>query len=166
MVPYTDFERRFAEFLANAGDILSFAALDTTEQAAGASDQAASGTSFRVNFLKPSGATGFFYPDWVAVQHDLDGEIVNWVIETESRASEGTAEKDAAMHQWCRRVSAATGDVWKCLRVSQADFRPDFATFRQLNVTVIATAMFRERDRSGACMSREEVRLAIEEGRA
>ena len=156
---YNDFERRFAEFLDNAGDVLRFAALGTTEQGA-------SGTSFRVDYLKPSGAIGFYYPDWVAVQRDTEGEIVNWIIETKGRVWEGTEEKDAAIREWCRRVSAATGDEWKYLRVNQTDFRPEFATFRQLNVTVIATTMFRERDRGGALMSREEVRQAIEEGRA
>ncbi len=156
---YNDFERRFAEFLDYAGDILRFAALGTTEQGA-------SGTKFRVDYLKPSGAIGFYYPDWVAVQCDLDGAIVNWVIETKGRVWEGTADKDEAMHDWCRRVSAATGDEWKYLRVNQTDFRPGFATFRELNVTIIATTMFRERDQSRAFMSREEVRQAIEEGRA
>ena len=156
---YNDFERRFAEFLDNVGDVLRFAALGTTEQGA-------SGTSFRVDYLKPSGAIGFYYPDWVAVQRDTEGEIVNWIIETKGRVWEGTEEKDAAIREWCRRVSAATGDEWKYLRVNQTDFRPEFATFRQLNVTVIATTMFRERDRGGALMSREEVRQAIEEGRA
>ena len=156
---YNDFERRFAEFLDNVGDVLRFAALGTTEQGA-------SGTSFRVDYLKPSGAIGFYYPDWVAVQRDTEGEIVNWIIETKGRVWEGTEEKDAAIREWCRRVSAATGDEWKYLRVNQTDFRPEFATFRQLNVTVIATTIFRERDRGGALMSREEVRQAIEEGRA
>ena len=156
---YNDFERHFAEFLDNVGDVLRFAALGTTEQGA-------SGTLFRVDYLKPSGAIGFYYPDWVAVQRELDGQIINWVIETKGRVWEGTEEKDAAIREWCRRVSAATGDEWKYLRVNQTDFRPEFATFRQLNVTIIATTMFRERDRGGAFMSREEVRQAIEEGRA
>ena len=156
---YNDFERRFAEFLDNAGDVLRFAALGTTEQGA-------SGTSFRVDYLKPSGAIGFYYPDWVAVQRELDGQIINWVIETKGRVWEGTEEKDAAMHDWCRRIAKATGDTWKYIRVNQADFRPDFATFRVLVFTLVGKAMTRKRDESGATMSREEVRQAIEEGRA
>lgn len=47
---YNDFERRFAEFLdTKASDVLRFAALGTTEQGE-------SGTQFRVDYLKPSGA--------------------------------------------------------------------------------------------------------------
>ena len=75
MATYNGFERQFAEFLVRAPDILRFAALGTTEQGV-------SGTTFRVGYLKPSGAIGFYYPDWVAMQRDLDGVIVNWVIET------------------------------------------------------------------------------------
>ena len=155
---YNDFERRFAEFLDNAGDILRFAALGTTEQGA-------SGTSFRVDYLKPSGAIGFYYPDWVAVQRELDGQIINWVIETKGRVWEGTEEKDAAMHDWCRRIAKATGDTWKYIRVNQADFRPDFATFRVLVFTLIGKAMTRKRDTSGAPMSHEEFLQWRDEGR-
>jgi type III restriction enzyme len=53
---YNDFERRFAEFLdKKAADVLRFAALGTTEQGE-------SGTQFRVDYLKPSGAIGFYHP--------------------------------------------------------------------------------------------------------
>ncbi|MXX64165.1 MAG: hypothetical protein F4Z36_03675, partial [Acidimicrobiia bacterium] len=41
------FERQFAKFLDNADDVLRFAALGTTEQGA-------SGTAFRVDYLKPN----------------------------------------------------------------------------------------------------------------
>ena len=155
---YNDFERRFAEFLDNAGDVLRFAALGTTEQGA-------SGTSFRVDYLKPSGVIGFYYPDWVAVQRELDGQIINWVIETKGRVWEGTEEKDAAMHDWCRRIARATGDTWKYIRVNQVDFRPDFATFRVLVVTLVGKAMTRKRDASGATLSHEEFLQWRDEGR-
>ncbi len=44
-------------------------------------------------------------------------------------------EKDDAMKEWCRQVSAATGEAWKYLRVDQSRFRPDLAAFRQLVVS-------------------------------
>ncbi len=156
---YNDFERRFAEFLDNAGDVLRFAALGTTEQGA-------SGTSFRVDYLKPSGAVGFYYPDWVAVQRDTEGQEVNWIIETKGREWEGTSEKDAAMQEWCRRVSGATGNPWHYIRVNQAEFRSDCPTFRYLVVEIIGNAMLGERDRRGTVMTSEEVRQARDEGRA
>ena len=79
---YNDFERRFAQFLDKAADVLRFASLGTTEQGE-------SGTQFRVDYLKPSGAIGFYHPDWVVVQR-VGTDEVNWIIETKGRVWEGT----------------------------------------------------------------------------
>jgi type III restriction enzyme len=112
---YNDFERRFAEFLDNkAADVLRFAALGTTEQGE-------SGTQFRVNYLKPSGAIGFYHPDWVVVQETKAREV-NWIIETKGRVWEGTPAKDEAIREWCERIAEATGTAWRYVRVDQTDF--------------------------------------------
>ena len=155
---YNRFERRFAEFLDRAADVVRFAALGTTEQGR-------SGTTFRVDYLKASGAIGFYYPDWVAVQA-VDGDEVNWIIETKGRVWEGTREKDAAMQDWCRRVGAATETPWRYVRVNQREFNDGFTTLRDLVVRLVGDAMFRERDRRPATLTREEVRRARDEGRA
>ena len=154
---YNDFERDFAKFLGRADDVLRFAALGTTEQGR-------SGTTFRVDYLKPSGAIGFYHPDWVVVQELLD-EQVNWIIETKGRVWEGTEEKDAAMKSWCRRISAMTGETWKYLRVNQNEFRPELPTLRALVVEIVGRAMRAERSQHGLKMTREEVREARDEGR-
>jgi hypothetical protein len=65
---YNDFERRFAKFLDRATDVVRFASLGTTAQGE-------SGTQFRVDYLKPSGAIGFYHPDWVVVQRTAAGEV-------------------------------------------------------------------------------------------
>ena len=155
---YNGFERQFAEFLDRAPDILRFAALGTTEQGA-------SGTTFRVDYLKPNGAIGFYYPDWVAVQRDMDGKIINWVIETKGRVWEGTEEKDAAMQEWCRRVGGATGEFWKYIRVDQAEFQDDFESFRAVIFKIVSTKMFRKREARGATLSHEEFLQWRDEGR-
>jgi type III restriction enzyme len=112
---YNDFERRFAEFLdKKAKDVLRFASLGTTEQGD-------SGTQFRVDYMKPSGAIGFYHPDWVVVQKGPGGEV-NWIIETKGRVWEGTAAKDEALETWCGRVSAATGKTWRYARINQPEF--------------------------------------------
>lgn len=111
---YNDFERRFAEFLDKASDVKRFAALGTTEQGE-------SGTQFRVDYLKPSGAIGFYHPDWVVVQKTPDGEV-NWIIETKGRVWEGTTDKDYAIDLWCRHVSEKTGEPWRYKRVNQVEF--------------------------------------------
>ena len=111
---YNDFEKAFARFLEDkCKDILRFASLGTTEQE--------SGTRFRVDYLKPSGAIGFYYPDWVAVQQANEGEV-NWIIETKGRVWEDTLAKDAAISNWCENVSEQTGTRWRYLRVNQAKF--------------------------------------------
>ena len=84
----------------------------------GTTEQEASGATFRVDYVKPSGAIGFYYPDWVAVQREMNGEIINWVIETKGRVWEGTEEKDDAMYDWCQGVSRTTGDSWKYIPVN------------------------------------------------
>ena len=111
---YNDFERQFAVFLDKASDVLRFASLGTTEQGD-------SGTQFRVDYLKPSGAIGFYNPDWVVVQQTETREI-HWIIETKGRVWEGTAAKDDAISIWCERVSAATRTVWCFVRINQTDF--------------------------------------------
>jgi type III restriction enzyme len=112
---FNHFERRFAEFLdKTAKDVVRFASLGTT-------GQGESGTQFRVDYLKPNGAIGFYHPDWVLVQESPAGEV-NWIVETKGRVWEGTAAKDEALETWCARVAVATGRIWRYARVNQADF--------------------------------------------
>jgi type III restriction enzyme len=118
---YNPFERRFAEFLdTKAKDVVRFAALGTTEQGE-------SGSQFRVDYIKPSGAIGFYHPDWIVVQRTPAGEV-NWIIETKGRVWEGTTAKDEAIETWCDRVSAATGGVWRYVRINQLEFDRSAAT--------------------------------------
>lgn len=121
---YNDFEKEFARFLDSAEDVLRFAALGTTEQD--------SGTPFRIDYLKPSGAIGFYYPDWVVIQKDGDREV-NWIIETKGRVWEGTEAKDRAMDYWCKRVSEEASQDWRFLRVNQHDFeRREWSSFAEI----------------------------------
>jgi type III restriction enzyme len=99
--------------LEGCGDILRFASLGTTEQE--------SGTQFKVDYIKPNGAIGLYYPDWVAVQENNDVQI-NWIIETKGRIWEGTELKDAAIKDWCGNISEQTGMTWRYVRVNQVDF--------------------------------------------
>jgi type III restriction enzyme len=112
---YNPFEREFAEFLDRKGnDVIRFASLGTTEQGE-------SGSQFRIDYLKPSGAIGFYHPDWVVVQRTEKGEV-NWIIETKGRKWEGTEEKDLAMTQWCERITERIGKPWRFKRINQVDF--------------------------------------------
>lgn len=122
---YNSYERRFAEFLDSATDILRFASLGTTEQGD-------SGGQFRVDYLKLSGAIGFYHPDWVLVQETPEEEI-NWIVETKGRVWEGTEQKDRAMRHWCEQVSELTRKSWRYVRVNQSDFeQSDWPSFGSL----------------------------------
>ena len=100
-------------FLNRAKDVLRFASLGTTEQGE-------SGTQFRVDYIKPSGAIGFYHPDWVTVQK-ADGREINWIIETKGRVWEGTQAKDEAISSWCLRVSEQTIKQWRYIRINQIE---------------------------------------------
>jgi type III restriction enzyme len=111
---YNNFERRFAEFLDKAPDVLRFASLGTTQQGDSAS-------VFRVDYLKLTGAIGFYHPDWVVVQRTLEGEV-NWIIETKGRVWPGTTAKYESIQDWCKRITDQTDSTWKFAAVNQSDF--------------------------------------------
>lgn len=69
----------------------------------------------------PSGAIGFYDPDWVVVQRSGKKEV-NWIIETKGRVWEGTTAKDEAIRGWCARISDSTGRTWRYVRVNQTEF--------------------------------------------
>jgi len=110
---YNPFERAFAVFLHGASDVDRFASLGHTEQEPA--------TTFRVDYVKASGATGYYFPDFVVVQ-DTDAGEVNWIIETKGRLWPDTTTKDAAIARWCGRVSALTNNPWRYRRVDQVPF--------------------------------------------
>ncbi len=153
---HRNFERNFAKFLDRAADVARFAALGTTEQGT-------SGTVFRIDYLKPSGAIGFYYPDWVVVQETEGGEV-NWIIETKGRVWEGTAEKDAAARDWCKRVSETTEKPWKYTRINQSEFTDEHPTFGAF-IWRRSLKTSSERQRQMRPVTQQEIRVWKEEGR-
>lgn len=110
---FNPFETSFATFVADkCKDVRRFAALAETF------------TGFWVDYLKPSGAIGRYYPDWVVVQNTPDGDV-NWIVETKGRVWDGTEQKDAAIAYWCTEVSRLTGDPWRYMRVDQPIWKPE-----------------------------------------
>ena len=88
---------------ARPRDVVRFANLGTTEQR----DSAA---NFRVDYLKPSGAIGFYHPDWVAVQKDGNAEV-NWIIETKPACGKAPGRKTRRLKTG---VSACRSRPGKC----------------------------------------------------
>ena len=106
---FNAFESEFAEFLDRCEDVARFAAL--------------AGVDFYLPYVKPSGATGRYFPDWVVVQNDDDAEV-NWIIETKGRVWEGTERKDAAVEYWCEQVTNRGHGEWRYVLINQPDFNP------------------------------------------
>jgi type III restriction enzyme len=117
---WNDFEAAFAEFLDHAKDVKAFSAL------------AEYNTEFYVNYQKPSGALGQYFPDWV-VQVEVNTVTEFWIVETKGRVWEGTKEKDAAVKYWCEQVSIESKCPWKYIRVNQDWWnKHSFGTFQAL----------------------------------
>ena len=111
MATHNNFESDFGKFLDKQKDVLAFAAL------------AEHFTKFNVSYLKPSGALGLYYPDWV-VKQKFGKEIRYWIIETKGQERDGVEQKDAAIVDWCRRVSEVSEDKWGYMRVDQSWWEP------------------------------------------
>ena len=103
---FNKFESEFGEFLDKADDVKAFAALAETF------------TRFSVTYLKPTGAMGLYYPDWV-VRQRVAKEDRFWIVETKGREFDGVQQKDAAIMHWCSEVSKAGSEKWGYLRVNQ-----------------------------------------------
>ena len=142
---YNPFERAFAEFLHGASDVDRFASLGHTEQEPA--------TTFRVDYVKANGATGYYFPDFVVVQ-DSDAGEVNWIIETKGRLWPDTVTKDAAITHWCRRVTGLTGNPWQYKRVDQVPFeklKPK--TFAELISATDGAGLFARPDNGAGALS-------------
>lgn len=155
---YNRFEEKFARFLDNAEDVKCFASLGFT-------DKGRDGASFSVDFVRPDGTIGLLFPDWIAVQDTVEGEV-NWILGTKIEEVDYGSEIDSTVRDWCRRVSRDSGVSWKYFRVDQAEFRPEWKTLRELVVRLVNRAMARDRKRRGTTMSHVEIRAARDEGRA
>jgi type III restriction enzyme len=120
---WNNFESAFALGLDKWSDIDAFAALAETF------------TEFFVDYLKPNGAMGRYYPDFV-VKQKIGNAFKYFVLETKGRVFEGTIEKDKAMESWCEKVSLE-GESWEYFRINQDWFEPlsssgKFVTFQDL----------------------------------
>jgi type III restriction enzyme len=109
---FNPFETSFGLFLEKCTDVHRFAAL------------AEHFTGFWVDYLKPSGAIGRYFPDWVAVQQTPEGDV-NWIVETKGRVWDGTEQKDAAIRYWCTQVTDLSGEPWRYMRVDQPIWKPE-----------------------------------------
>jgi type III restriction enzyme len=103
---FNKFETEFGAALDEFKDVKAFSALAETF------------TRFSVDYLKPTGAMGRYYPDW-AVHQRVGDEDRFWIVETKGREFDGVEQKDAAIAHWCSEVSKLGTAKWGYLRVNQ-----------------------------------------------
>jgi type III restriction enzyme len=100
-----EFERRFAAFLEDAGDVSSFAKVP---------DQ----FGFAIEYTDSAGNLRYYRPDFVAI---LDDER-HFVVETKGREDLDVAHKDRAAILWCENATLLTEEEWHYLKVPQKGF--------------------------------------------
>jgi type III restriction enzyme len=100
-----DFERDFAKFLQQAGDVERFGKLPQS-------------FGFAIEYTDSSGNLRYYYPDFTAVL--TNGE--HFLIETKGQETTEVARKDQAATYWADNATRLTGKVWRYLKVPQKEF--------------------------------------------
>lgn len=115
-----EFERTFAQFLHNAGDVLAFAKLPQQ-------------FGFCIQYTDTRANIRHYYPDFI-VKVKAD-EF--WIIETKGREDVEVALKDQAANNWCDNATQLTESTWKYLKVPQKEFEDLHpATFQELYIAL------------------------------
>jgi type III restriction enzyme len=101
-------EERFALWLdTGASDVL-------------ASAKNESAVHFEIAYISTGGGLRYYRPDFL-----VRTPQAMYVIETKGLETVEVARKDQRVAQWCRDVTAATGEEWRYLKVSGALFDSD-----------------------------------------
>jgi type III restriction enzyme len=100
-----EFEREFARFLQNAGDVERFAKLPQQ-------------FGFVIEYTDNMSNLRYYEPDFVAVA--ADG--VHYLIETKGLEDVNVVNKDRAARLWCENTSTLTGKPWAYMKVRQTEY--------------------------------------------
>jgi len=116
-----EFERAFAKFLDQAGDVAAFCKLPDS-------------FGFVIPYTDTSANLRNYRPDFVAVL--TNGE--HWLVETKGQENIDVARKDNAAALWCENASDLTGAAWRYLKVPQKQYEQlqpaDFADLQTLGM--------------------------------
>lgn len=100
-----DFERDFAKFLQQAGDVERFGKLPQN-------------FGFAIEYTDSSGNLRYYYPDFTAVLTNGD----HYLIETKGQETTEVARKDQAAAYWAENATRLTGAAWRYVKVPQKEF--------------------------------------------
>jgi hypothetical protein len=116
---HTDLEKRFADFLDGATDVLRYFKNERL--------------GFSVTYYESNRPRQYF-PDFIIATRDADGREVMWLAETKGEIRPNTALKSEAARLWCEKMSGTKYGQWRYLFVAQRDFdRPSTVHSRTLD---------------------------------
>jgi type III restriction enzyme len=100
-----DFEREFAKFLDNAGDVAAFAKLPRA-------------FGFTIEYTDAAMNLRNYEPDFVAV----DKSATHWLLESKGQENVDVLRKDVAAMRWCENATMLTGKQWTYIKIPQKEF--------------------------------------------
>ncbi len=101
---HTDLEKRFADFLDEAKDVVRYFKNERL--------------GFSVTYYE-SNRPRQYYPDFIIAARDADGREVMWLAETKGEIRPNTALKSEAARLWCEKMSGTKYGQWRYLFVQQ-----------------------------------------------
>ncbi len=97
-----EFERDFAKFLEDAGDVARFAKLPES-------------FGFAIEYTDSVGNLRYYYPDFTTVLANGD----HYLVETKGQETAEVAHKDRAALYWAENATRLTGTPWRYVKVPQ-----------------------------------------------
>jgi SOS-response transcriptional repressor LexA len=144
---HTDLEKRFADFLDGAKDVLRYFKNERL--------------GFSVTYYE-SNRPRQYYPDFIIAAGDSDGQEVMWLAETKGEIRSNTALKSESARLWCEKMSSTKYGHWRYLFVQQRKFESAIASgVRSLSDLAAALVVTRP-DRQLRLISLEDERVKRE----
>jgi SOS-response transcriptional repressor LexA len=104
---HTDLEKRFADFLDGAKDVVRYFKNERF--------------GFSVTYYEANRPRQY-YPDFIAAAREADGREVMWLVETKGEVRPNTRLKSEAAALWCEKMSRTRYGPWRYLFVPQRKF--------------------------------------------
>ncbi len=101
---HTDLEKRFADFLDGAKDVVRYFKNERL--------------GFSVTYYE-SNRPRQYYPDFIIAARDADDREVMWLAETKGEVRPNTGLKSEAARLWCEKMSATKYGQWRYVFVQQ-----------------------------------------------
>jgi type III restriction enzyme len=144
---HTELEKRFADFLDGAKDVLRYFKNERL--------------GFSVTYYE-SNRPRQYYPDFIIAAGNSDGREVMWLAETKGEIRSNTALKSESARLWCEKMSSTKYGHWRYLFVQQRKFESAIASgVRSLSDLAAALVVTRP-DRQLRLISLEDERVKRE----